>query len=65
MRRDQKQISASKFSNRGLGFKMFEVPALPIVSIVFPFLVNQFQNLYYRILTIKLVNQKKELQWKL
>ena len=27
------------------------------------FLVNQ--NLYYRILTIKLVNQKKELQWRL
>ena len=36
---------------------------LPIVSIVVPFLVNQ--NLYYRILTIKLVNQKKELQWRL
>ena len=30
---------------------------VPIVSIVVPFLVNQ--NLYYRILTIKLVNQKK------
>ena len=27
------------------------------------FLVNQ--NLYYRILAIKLVNQKKEVQWKL
>ena len=35
---------------------------LPRVSIV-PFLVNQ--NLYYRILTTKLVNQKKELQWRL
>ena len=34
-----------------------------MVSIVVPFLVNQ--NLYYRILTIKLVNQKKELQWRL
>ena len=33
--------------------------ALPIVSIVVHFLV--YQNLYYRILTIKLVNQKKEL----
>ena len=30
---------------------------LPIVSIVVPFLVNQ--NLFYRILTIKLVNPKK------
>ena len=30
---------------------------LPIVSIVVPFLLNQ--NLYYGILTIKLVNQKK------
>ena len=37
--------------------------SLPIVSIVVPFLVNQ--NLYYRILTIKLVNQEKELQWRL
>ena len=36
---------------------------LPIVSIVVPFLVNQ--NLYYRILTIKLVNQKRELQRRL
>ena len=36
---------------------------IPIVSIVVPFLVNQ--NLYYKILTIKLVNQKKELQWRL
>ena len=32
---------------------------LPIVSIVVPFLVNQ--NLYYRILIIKLVNRKREL----
>ena len=30
---------------------------LPMVSFVVPFLVNQ--NLYYRILSIKLVNQKK------
>ena len=30
---------------------------LPRVSIVVPFLVDQ--NLYYRILTIKLVNQKR------
>ena len=37
--------------------------AIPIVSIVVPFLVNQ--HLYYRILTIKLVNLKKELQWRL
>ena len=37
---------------------------LPIVSIVVTFwLINQ--SLYYRILTIKLVNQEKELQWKL
>ena len=35
----------------------------PIVSIVVPFFVHQ--KLYYRILTIKLVNQKKELQWRL
>ena len=28
-----------------------------------PFLVDQ--NLYYRILALKLVNQKKELQWRL
>ena len=33
-------------------------PKLPIVSIVVPFLVNQ--KLYYRILTIKLVDQKKD-----
>ena len=36
-------------------FFVFQV--LPIVSIVVPFLVNQ--NLYCRILTIKLVNQKR------
>ena len=36
---------------------------LPVVSIVVPFLVSQ--NLSYRILTIKLVNQKRELQWRL
>ena len=30
---------------------------MPIVSIVVPFLVNQ--KLHYRILTIKLVNQKR------
>ena len=34
-----------------------ERTALPIVSIVVPFLADQ--NLYYRILTIKLVNQKR------
>ena len=33
------------------------VKIIPIVSIVVPFLVNQ--NLYYKILTIKLVNPKK------
>ena len=36
----------------GLGFRS---QSLPIV----------YQNLYYRILTIKLVNQKEELQWRL
>ena len=40
------------FRFRALWFR-----ALPIVSIVAPFLVNQ--KLYYRILTIKLVNQKR------
>ena len=35
---------------------MIIILAVPIVSIVVPFLVNQ--NLYYRIPTIKLVNQK-------
>ena len=44
------------------GFR-FRLSAVPIVCIVVPFLVKQ--NLYYRILTIKLVNQKKELQWRL
>ena len=37
--------------------------SIPIVFIVVPFLVNQ--KLYYRILAIKLVNPKKELQWRL
>ena len=42
---------------------IYRVKILPIVSIVVPFLVKDNQNLYYRILIIKLVNQKKELQW--
>ena len=46
----------------GLELKFFGGD-LPIVSIVVPFLANQ--NLFYRILTIKLANQKKELQWRL
>ena len=46
-----------------VGLKGFTVQGLPKVSIVVPFFVNQ--DLYYRILTIKLVNQKKELQWRL
>ena len=40
------------------------VQNLPILSIVVP-LTTVDQNLYYRILTIQLVNQKKELQWRL
>ena len=36
---------------------------VPRVSIVVPFLVDQ--NLYFRVLAIKMVNQKKELQWRL
>ena len=54
---------ASRRVSAGMvGFKG-AVSSIPRVSIVVPFLVNQ--NLYYRILTIKLVNQKKELQWRL
>ena len=47
--------------DQGSGKEFESVRLMPRVSIGVPFLVDQ--NLYYRILTIKLVNHKKELQW--
>ena len=37
---------------------------LPVVSVVVP-VGGLTKNLYYRILTINLVNPKKELEWRL
>ena len=63
---DAKSDGHYKVKNQNLKNRKPKLPkhkTLPRVSIVVLSLVNQ--NLYYKILTIKLANQKKELQWRL